>query len=489
MAKASKAAPTRATRTPRGRARPVIPPNRRTLASFGRLFAAETFLLQSCKAGRPAIISDAMPGKQRGKRIRGDFVRFLALGGDAEALPYEAGLAIEGAYIEGFVDLTGCATKGGLRFTKCRFENEIWAHGTTALFLCLDGSEAPGLDFENCTITGNLFLTDGFRSTGEVRLNGAQIGGNLECQGASFENERIAINMQAMEVKRAFMWRDVKAVSGRIDLVAAHVATLADDIDSWRLATNVVLDGFRYDRIDSREISAAKRVPWLRLQDPGRFDEIFWPQPWEHLAKVLREMGHSEDAKVVLIEKQKEMRKVGLIGQRPVEGQPRLRRAKNLVLNSIHRMFHSIYGALAGFGYRPLRTVGWMALVWFASGLVYHAAAANGLIGPTNSGVYVNADLNRCAQIGEPPRPHWTTCSTLPAEYTPFDPFIYSLDVVLPLLDLKQENEWRPIVHGPGGSELPYGHGLRFLMWFETMFGWITSLLLVSALGRLAQKD
>ena len=487
MAKASKGKTRRA--KDEGEPVPGLTPKRRTLAAFRPLLAAEEQLLACCRAGCPATISEAVPDKGPGVRIRGDFVRFLALGGDEAAPAHEAGLAIEGAYIEDRLDLAGCHVKGALRFSRCRFEEEVWADSSTILSLSFDGSHLPGLTLESAEILSSLYLSSGFRSTGQVRLVGAQIGGNLECDEGSFEHDGIALHGQCMNVARAFMLRDVKAVSGDFMLVAAHVGTLADQLASWQKAKNVVLDGFTYDRIDSLDIAASKRLAWLRLQNPMQYGEVFWPQPWEQLAKVLREMGHVEDAKQIGIGKQLEVRKLGLVGQRPLLGVSWLQKTVNRTLNALHRFLHRTYGVLAGFGYRPLKTVGWMVMVWLICGAAFMMAARSGLIAPTNASLYTNQDLQQCGFGNEGLGVAWTECARLPPEYSPFDPFVYSLDVILPLLDLKQENEWRPVVHDAHGNELSFGHALRFLMWFEILFGWITSLLLVSALGKLVQKD
>jgi hypothetical protein len=77
----------------------------------------------------------------------------------------------------------------------------------------------------------------------------------------------------------------------------------------------------------------------------------------------------------------------------------------------------------------------------------------------------------------------------MPAEYTTFQPLVYSLDLILPLVNLQQDEDWGPIVEDPPGHNLPYGVFLRWLMWFEILFGWMASLVLVAVLGRLVEKD
>jgi hypothetical protein len=71
-----------------------------------------------------------------------------------------------------------------------------------------------------------------------------------------------------------------------------------------------VLDRCRYGAFTgSAPVDALTRLVWLGLQEPARWGIEFWPQPYEQLAKVLREMGHGGDARTVLIEKERLQRK------------------------------------------------------------------------------------------------------------------------------------------------------------------------------------
>lgn len=77
----------------------------------------------------------------------------------------------------------------------------------------------------------------------------------------------------------------------------------------------------------------------------------------------------------------------------------------------------------------------------------------------------------------------------MPSEYVTLQPVLYSLDLILPLVDLQQDSAWSPIVSNENGKPLVWGHLLRALMWFEILFGWTMSLMLVAVLGRLVDKD
>jgi hypothetical protein len=62
--------------------------------------------------------------------------------------------------------------------------------------------------------------------------------------------------------------------------------------------------------------------------------------------------------------------------------------------------------------------------------------------------------------------------------------------VILPLVNLQQEADWAPIVmKDDGKTNIWQGHVFRAVMWFEILFGWAMSLLLVAVLGNLVKKD
>jgi hypothetical protein len=539
MTKASKqesAGKTSRAAASRPRAPAPARPLGRSLADFMPLRSAERKLLDCARRGNTAWISNERPEKKvAGNSIRAEFLRFLILGGDDFAPVHEKGVNLAGAFIEGILDLEGSKVDFSIYAILCKFDSDIILYDATTRGVTLSQSSLKSILGDRLRCSGSISMRD-VRVEGETRLLGSSISGNLELKDSSFVNDGIAILLDSAEiggnifanghfeavgevrllqarvsrevtfdgasfrnesgaalscdylrVGGAFFFRELREIQGSTSLSGADVAMLNDDEGSWRAP--LFLNGFTYDRIGMGPTDARSRIAWLKLQQPKMVGDSFWPQPWEHLVKVLREMGHFEDAKVVAIQKQKEMRLTGLVGQRPVKEGKVWRRLKNHLFNAAHRLFHGIYGTLAGYGYRPLRTVGWMALVWLVCGAVFMAASREGLIGPANSGIYANPQLGECGSSGKGAGVPWTRCRAMPPEYAPFDPFVYSLDVILPLLDLRQESEWRPIVHDADGGELSFGHALRFLMWFEILFGWITSLLLVSALGKLVQKD
>jgi hypothetical protein len=322
-------------------------------------------------------------------------------------------------------------------------------------------------------VTGGVFLGEGFAAKGEVRFLGAEIGGFLDCTKGTFTNaNQRALNVESIKVTGGMFLRKAK-IEGAVNLADARIGTLVDDESCWA-AGGHFLDGLHYDRIAGRT-DAETRIRWLERQNASQLDGRDWaPQPWEQLIKTLRDMGHPLEATKVAIAKQERMRRAGKVG------------------GPLAQVLHRLYGLLAGYGYRPLNTVQWMLAVFLACAFFFHIGAGYGYMGPTTpllNSPEIAAQVNaECGHRFELEKERWIKCSAMPPEYTTFQPLVYSLDLILPLVDLQQEADWAPIVEAPE-RPLPFGAFLRWLMWFEILFGWAMSLMLVAVLGKLVNKD
>jgi hypothetical protein len=357
-------------------------------------------------------------------------------------------------------------SRGIVRLGGARIDGELSCVGGS--FGCRKGTSILA---NNCKVKGSVFLINGFVSMGEVRMNFAQIEGSLHCDGAAFRNRGgVSLDLEGSSISGTFFFSDLRSVLGTIDLTNLSAGAMSDQLASW--PSHFVLDGFSYRRLVRTTTDAPRRIDWLKKQTPGRF----FPQPWEHLARVLREMGHLEDARLLAIEQQRVMRKLRVIGNRkPVPRTGRVGRAFEIsrvkTINGFTRFLHRLYGALAGYGYRPLRTVAWMGLIWAVAFGVNLWAADQGLFVPKA----VQAEAANAAEQ--------------PYRRSSFSPAVFALDALLPLVDLKQEADWTPAVERSDGSTNWTGWAVRALMWVEILFGWLGSLLLVAAVGRLVQKD
>ena len=84
----------------------------------------------------------------------------------------------------------------------------------------------------------------------------------------------------------------------------------------------------------------------------------------------------------------------------------------------------------------------------------------------------------------------------LPPGYPAFEPFVYSLDVLLPIIDFQQDSKWRPdpraTVDGRiAGTTYAFevGRVAAIYQWLQIALGWVLSSLLVASLSGLVRKE
>ena len=427
------------------------------------------------------------------------------------------GLSADGMVVAGDVFLSaGFSARGEVRLLGAQIGGSLGCGG--GQFSNADPAGTPigdALSADRMVVTGSVFLNRGFSARGAVRLLGAQIGGNLDCGGGRFDNVDPAgtpigkaLSADRMVVTGSTFFRDA-TVKGPIGLANAVVGGLVDRGFVW--PAGLYLDGFRYARIAGGATDAPTRISWLKQQRSSFLKaEDFRPQPWEQLINVLREMGHSAAAAEVAIAKQQAMRRAGQIGTR--EPNPALTgwRLKVDAIwvsagNWASRRWHRAYGVLAGYGYRPADILVWAAGVWLAAALCFGIAAWGGIMAPTSAVVVAKQQLraelgiaaaksSACGIRGEASSErYWPQCAALPSEYTTFNPVVYSLDLILPLVDLGQEEAWAPAATYTDATGsvrwLEWGMAIRLLMWLEILFGWFASLMFVAIVSRLVEKD
>ena len=520
----------------------------RSLADFSPLSAAELEIRAAAALGGMPVIGETRPEAENAEcTVRAEFLRFLALGGDDEAPVQEKGLHVQGAWITGKLVLSQAEIAGALTLAKCRFAEAPELVNTQIRgWFSLAGSAVPGLHADGLTCRANVHLKDGFTSTDEVRLPGATVGGDLSCGGGTFENLKgvalnaegikvgknvylgdnlraqgaiclgsatiggdlvcrggnfcnegensTAIHCQGLRVSGGFLFDRVK-IRGAVNLTAAHVAHLVDDRDSW--PENIILDGFVYDSFAGNAPTTAKdRLAWLDQQSPdhsgkAKNPRAFRPQPWQQLRKVLRDMGHLEDSRQVAIAFENRKRKCRVIGEISAPATPEeiVTCFRQWLQSRTARGFHWLYGCLIGYGYRPIRLLGIVGLVWLVSTVLFDIGGHSRVFGPSDPQIFDNPAYDSC-NPEKNPRANWTRCQIFPRAYPAFYPPLYALDVLLPVGKLGQQDHWAPLAsaRAPSLTAWVLAWATQITVWLETLFGWIAGLLLVATVTGLAKR-
>jgi hypothetical protein len=292
-----------------------------------------------------------------------------------------------------------------------------------------------------------------FESNGAVQFEGARIGGTFAVNGARFlgaRTERHGLFAGGMTVKRGLFWRSVLLENNAIlDLSAAQAELLGDEEKSWPKPGKLFIDGFKYDGfvLDSPS-DVTTRLRWIGLNDNPNS-----PQPYDQLAKFYRSTGAmSAVAEVLMARDDAIFRDLG--------------------------PFQAIWGAVAkvtiGYGHRPMLTVFWMLGVVAIGWMMVSIGARAGLLRPT-----------------WPENPPATEKTIYPRLH----PFLYSLDVFLPFVNLHQERYWWPDGDASGdcvifGRKLGVrGSVVQYYLWLQIMSGWLLSAIFVAGVTGLIRSD
>ncbi len=418
--------------------------------------------------------------------------------------------------LKGSLYLRACEADGEVSFSGAEIGGDIDCRA--GRFKCAGNSDTTALRFTRIVANGNISLSDDFHAKGKVQFNGARVRGNIDCQGGVFSVPKglmaldfaapgeafseDALSLVNAEVMGALMLapferatRPAAILNGSLDLKSATIRVLVDSEETWPLPQAngkdamrhvIHLDGFVYERFGGNApIDAEARKKWLKCQPAAHMGHDFKPQPFEQVIKVLKTMGHPEEARHLAIERQ------GFLVRR------RLSHSRSRKLGRIRALprylWDSTTGLLIGHGYKPLRILVIMAVVGVMFGFYYKLAAERGIFAPRDAQVFTQGAFEKCRD-----RPGgWTTCAEVVpafAEYSQFNPWVYSFNVLLPVVDLYQEKNWAPMRKEVGFEAGGYAFvvpdwGTNALVLTELVFGWVASLLAVAAFSGLVKTE
>ena len=284
---------------------------------------------------------------------------------------------------------------GSVRLPSARFTGDLDLSG--GQFTPAGG--LPAVHGRRMTVEGSLYLTRGFRTDGEVRLTGARIAGHLDLYGMDSPDALLTL------------------------YAATAAAGVNDTPDAWPGRLN--LDGFTYGPF-SQYGKAAERLRLLTRQvrraDHRRVGG-FRAQPYEQLAAYYRSLGNDGEARTILLAKQ---------------------RAQRLRLPWVQRVPGYLLDMLVGYGYRPLRAIGW------AAGLLLASSAYFSTVRPERVDTQ-----NRSA----------------------FNPLLYAADHLIPVVRFGQTEVWQ--YHG-----VP-----EIVTAVLTVLGWTLGIAIAAAASRTLTRN
>jgi hypothetical protein len=356
---------------------------------------------------------------------------------------------------------------------------------------------------EGSRITGNVYMADKFVAEGTVTLQAAEVGGVVNCKGGTFNAPETSLSLEGARIKSHVLfsfgftsksrvnlleaeiggqlsceWSDIKALMAEntrtvgnlfwrgiqnpdqatLHLVGATFNAIHDDRASWPLAGRLKVNGLvakEFQLYNSRPepgpgeiwkslgvpFNAADRIEWLNLQS---LPDLTEPQPWMHLSHLLEQKGHKRGARRVVLELRKHQaranwksRKMKWIGK-PTEY------------------------AIAFLEEQPLKILVPILLCVLLGSSVFWRA--QNYFSPTSESAVNYLEAKH----------------TLPPGYPKFQPVVYSLENVLPVIKLGQDDHWSPnAIKSPTAVYWL----LAATRWCLILAGWAQGLILATAIS------
>ncbi|MDB4951713.1 MAG: rane-associated oxidoreductase [Gemmatimonadetes bacterium] len=401
-------------------------------------------------------------------------VEFAASGGK------RAGVNCEGATVGADLEIERLADFGG----DLRVESAKIARHLRIADVGCDPLAAVTVHATNVEVGGNLSIQRVRDVGGDVSLPRCRVAGNVQIEGLSFSTRllgRTTIDLDSACIGGMLSWKDVSPAPGtHVDLTDGTVGRFfPGDLRHWPEKGRLLLNGFSYGALaeddacdDARGTPAAKAraaakgtsdwVEWLGRQA----DRPFRPQPYELLARALRQSGYEDEANALAKEKY------------------RLRRTRGSLSRRANAWRWLLEKSL-GHGY-DVGPVVLFSFVFVVLGTILFAnGPERGLVTPAQELAYVVKDSA------------WRTSSSLKLHpridgYPDFNALVYSIDTFLPVIDLQQEGYWQPVdgeCHAGGWTWWPCVSPLRVYLWFHTVAGWMMTTLLVVSLTSLVRRE
>jgi hypothetical protein len=381
-----------------------------------------------------------------------NFSRCHLPGLDAATIRVDGVLRITGSRIPGPIRLGGAQISGAffldnadlgeqtpdqaerdplLQLNHATINDDVWAPGlkvrgqirlagtTVTGMVNLDNADLnePGrtvIDAETLTVGSNLAAWR-LHAKGTINLRAAKIPGQLNLGEAQLSNPR-GVALRASSATVGELWLgDAAPIDGSVNLRGAQVGLIHAAPEVW--PAHVELDGLTYTSLNPR-LNAGQRLDMLERDDDG-----YVPHAYEQLAAAYRRIGDDAQARAVQLAKQRRHR---------------------TTLSWYAKLWGLVQDATVGYGYRPTRAMAWLL------GLLLAGTVAYGVHHP---------------QPVEPGK--------APA----FNAFVYTLDLLLPIIDFGQEKAFNP------------HYAYQWLAYLLIAAGWILATTVVAGITRAVSRQ
>jgi hypothetical protein len=359
-------------------------------------------------------------------------------GWNAQGATFESvdGTAIHADHLrcDGLLSLTKSSVKGRIVVRSAIVGTDLQAEG-----LIVSDTENDGILADGIRVNGNALFRNGFNAS-RLRMYGAEVSGDLDLAESAIAD----VDLIYTKIRGNFIFRKLSTRPKRVRLQGLQAQELRDDESSWPAEPTLEVDGLTYQSIDGEAPLAAKlRKGWLSRQP------TFRPQPYEQLARVYRQMGRPVDAAEIAVEKQRELRRRGHM--------TRLEGTLSLFLE------HAV-----GYGYKPIRPIVALVLLVVIGTFVFSRARDEEVLCPARAVLVVPASTPPCDR---------------PKAYPELQPFIYSLESLVPIGDFHQKGIWEL------RSGAPHSTRYRWYLWLHIGFGWMFGILAALSPTKILRRD
>lgn len=432
--------------------------------------------------------------------LRADRIEWLCTDREAVKKVTHKGVQIKGARIEGELTLSYANIAFRLSIGKSAVAKGMVIRHAHMVALFLNGTHTGPISADGLSVEQDLFMRNGFQATGEVRLLGAKIGGNLECDKGHFSHpDKIALNADGVEVGGDVFLRKEFQATGEVRLPGAKIGGDLDcDNGHFSNPNGTALGAERVDvkgsvflceqfhaegDVSFADATVGVCLAWWEVKHPERctlslesarigtlwdqkkswpaklyldglvYDRLYHDAPvgWkERLEWLNRQDYENKFVPQPYVQLAKVLKEMGhdadareiLIAKQ--EDPARLE-----LMTSAQRARHHVLGWTIGYGYRPWMAAWWILGFMFIGTVFFWIGSTQGLFLETKAG-------------------------TPPA----FNAIVYSIDAFVPLVDLHQAK-----------YRLPTGWLLRTYLWIHIGLGWVLTTLFVVGLTGLVRRE